>query len=212
MAQIYRWDRQGFQDAYWRYIYKIRGCGAATRSNCRCNDSYTTYSRTFFETNDLFTQRAKNIISKINLPQGSSVLVVGCALGFLMEELKKLKMIPYGFDNSTYINGAKGKEKVKFEIPNIDILSNNIRHDLSKSFGISEFDCVITEDVLPSHDSFDAIFENCELVLKTEHPKSRIVHVVQPEAPSNYYTSYTLSQWKELNSEHTWLNQNGEDI
>jgi 2-polyprenyl-3-methyl-5-hydroxy-6-metoxy-1,4-benzoquinol methylase len=211
MAQIYTWDRQGFQDAYWRYIYKVRGCGAATRSNCRCNDSYTTYTRTFFDTNDLFRQRAEHIINTLSLPQGSSVLVVGCALGYLMEELQKLKMIPYGFDNSTYINGAKGKEKVKFAIPNIDILSDTIQQDLNKAFNISAFDCVITEDVLPSHDSFDKIFSNCDSLLKNEHPKSRIVHIVQTDAPMQY-TSYTLDQWKQLNANHTWLNQNGEDI
>lgn len=211
MAQIYTWDRQGFQDAYWRYIYKIRGCGAATRSNCRCNDSYTTYSRTFFDTNDLFKQRAEHIIEKLDLPQGSSVLVVGCALGYLMEEFQKLKMVPYGFDNSTYINGAKGKEKVKFDIPNIDILGTSIVQDLNKAFKVSKFDCVITEDVLPSHDSFDTIFSNCELLLKSEHPKSRVVHIVQTNAPPPY-TSYNLDGWKQLNENHTWLNQNGEEI
>jgi 2-polyprenyl-3-methyl-5-hydroxy-6-metoxy-1,4-benzoquinol methylase len=211
MAQIYTWDRQGFQDSYWRYFYKIRGCGAATKSNCRCNDTYVTYSRQFFDTNDLFKERAEHIIEKLNLPQGSSILVVGCALGYLMEEFQKLKMISYGFDNSNYINGAKGKEKVKFDIPNIDILSNTIKQDLTKAFKISEFDCVITEDVLPSHDSFDKIFSNCELVLKTEHPKSRVVHIVQTESPAPY-TSYTLDEWKQLNINHTWLNQNGDEF
>jgi 2-polyprenyl-3-methyl-5-hydroxy-6-metoxy-1,4-benzoquinol methylase len=210
MAQIYTWDRQGYEAAYWRYYYRLRGCGAATKSNCRCHDSYITYSRNFFETNEMFKERAQSVITKLNLEPGSSVLVVGCGLGYIMEELQKLKMIPYGFDNSTYINGAKGKEKVKFDIPNIDILSNTIKQDMNKAFKVSEFDCIITEDVLPSHDTFDKIFSNCESLLKVGLPKNRVVHIVQTQA-SEPFTSLTLNEWSLLNPNHTWLNQNGDE-
>lgn len=211
MAQIYTWDRQGFEGAYWRYYYKIRGCGAATRSNCRCHDSYLTYSRKFFETNDLFRERAEKVINRLNLPQGSTVLVVGCGLGYIMEELQKLRMVPYGFDNSNYIKGVKNQEKVKFDIPDIDILSNTFKQDLNRSFKITEFDCVITEDVLPSHDSYTKIFQNCESVLKNGLSSNRIVHIVQTEA-SEPFASHTLNEWKNFNLNHTWLNQNGDDI
>lgn len=211
MAQIYTWDRQGFEGAYWRYYYKIRGCGASTKSNCKCNDTYITYSRNFFETNDMFRERAEKVIKAINLPQGSSVLVMGCGLGYIMEELQKLRMIPYGFDNSNYIKGVKNQEKVKFEIPDIDALSNNIKQELNRSFGVSEFDCVITEDLLPSHDSYDKIFSNCESVLKTGVSKKRIVHIVQTDSEAPF-ASHTLTEWKNFNQNHTWLNQNGDDI
>lgn len=211
MAQIYTWDRQGFEASYWRYYYKIRGCGASTKSNCRCSDSYVTYSRKFFDNNDLFKERAEKVIQKLGLPQGSKVLVVGCALGYLMEELQKLKMIPYGFDSSSYIRGTKNQEKVKFDIPDIDVLSNTFKNEINRAFGTTEFDCVITEDVLPSHNTFDKIFSNCESVLKVGLPKTRIVHIVQTEAISPF-TSKTHNEWKQINPSHTWLNQNGDDI
>ena len=159
----------------------------------------------------MFKERAEKVISATSLPAGSSVLVVGCALGYLMEELLKLKMVPYGFDNSTYIRGAKNQEKVKFDIADIDILDVNIKTKVNRAFRIDQFDCVITEDVLPSHDSFNTIFANCESLLKPNLPKSRIVHIVQTDAAAPF-TSYSLAGWKQLNANHTWLNQNGNDI
>lgn len=211
MAQIYTWDRQGFEQAYWRYFYKLRGCGASAPRSCRCHDSYVTYSRDFFETNSMFTERAIKIINALSLPEGSKVLVVGCALGYLMEELQKLKMQAYGFDNSNYIKGVKNKEKVKFDIPPIDILSNTFVSDVKQAFRTQLFDCVVTEDVLPSHNSFDKIFENCESVLDSSQPKNRIVHIVQTDALPPL-TQKTLQEWSQLNSQHTWLNQNGDNV
>ncbi len=208
MAQIFNWDRQGFESTYWRYFYKLRGCGAARPRNCKCHDEYETYSRKFFDTNQLFHDRAVKIIQKLNLPEGSTVLVAGCALGYLMEEFRMLKMIPYGFDNSTYIRGIKNSEKVIFDIPSIDLLSNNFKNEINRAFGISEFDCVITEDVLPSHNSYVEIFNNCELVLKPNLPKTRVVHIVQTNA-GDPFISKSLDEWKQLNTNHTWLNQNG---
>lgn len=211
MAQIYTWNRQGFESAYWRYVYRIRGCGAATPRNCHCHDTYVTYSRMFFDNNDMFKERAVNIAQKVSLEQGSKVLVVGCALGYLMEEFKKIGIFAYGFDNSDYIKAMKNQEKVKFPIPDIDVLDANFVNKVQASFGLSQFDCVITEDVLPSHDSFDTIFQNCESVLKPGLPKSRVVHIVQTEAVSPL-TSKTLQQWSALKPEHTWLNQNGNSL
>lgn len=210
MAQIYTWDRQGFENAYWRYVYRIKGCGAATPRNCRCHDTYCTYSRMFFDNNDMFKERVENIIQKVSLAQGSKILVVGCALGYMMEEFKKVGIVAYGCDNSSYIKAVKNPEKVKFPIPDIDVLDASFKTKIQNSFGLSEFDCVITEDVLPSHDSFTIIFNNCESVLKPGLPKSRIVHIVQTQAVSPF-TSKTLQEWTSLNTNHTWLDQNGND-
>lgn len=210
MAQIFTWDRQGFESTYWKYHYKLRGCGASRPRNCKCHDQYVTYSRNFFETNEMFRERAKKIIEKLNLSDGSTILVAGCALGYLMEEFKKLKMVPYGFDNSSYIRGVKNSEKVTFDIPSIDLLDNTFKADISRAFDIDQFDCVITEDVLPSHDSYTQIFNNCESVLKMNLNKNRIVHIVQTNAAAPF-VSKSLDKWKQLNANYTWLNENGGD-
>lgn len=208
MAQIFTWDRQGFESTYWRYYYKLRGCGASAPKSCRCHDSYVTYSRAFFETNDMFKERALKVIEALSLPEGSTILVAGCGLGYIMEEFIKLKMIPYGFDNSTYIQGAKNKEKVTVDIASIDLLSNSFLADLQKEFKVAQFDCVITEDVLPSHNLYTQIFSNCESALATGKPLSNIVHLVQANAVSPL-VSKTIQEWRALKPKHTWLNQNG---
>lgn len=208
MAQIYTWDKDGFEAAYWKYFYKIRGCGASHAKTCKCPDTYISYSRNFFETNDMFKERAVSIVNRLALPSGSKVLVVGCALGYIMEELEKLGMDCYGIDNSAYIRSIKHKEKVKFDINDVSIISNNFITEMSREVGVTQFDCVITEDVLPSHDSWTKIFSNCESVLKTGLNKNRIVHIVEVNAAGGF-TSKTLEQWKALKSDHTWLDQNG---
>lgn len=208
MAQIYTWDKNGFENAYWKYFYKIRGCGASRAHNCKCNDTYITYSRNFFETNEMFKERAVKIVNLLSLPAGSKVLVVGAALGYLMEELKKLGMEPYGIDNSQYIKSIKNKEKVKFDIDDISIISNNFMTEMAREVGVTQFDCIITEDVMPSHDSWTKIFENCEAVLKPGLSKSRIVHIVEVNAGEGF-TSKSRAEWKALKLDHTWLNQNG---
>lgn len=209
MAQIYTWDKAGFEGAYYRYFYKLRGCGASAARSCRCNDTYITYSRNFFETNSMFEERARKIVDRLQLAKSSRVLVAGCALGYLMEEFARLSMTAYGFDNSMYIRSIKNKEKVKFDVAHVDILSNNFKTEIKTALGQDQFDCVVTEDLLPSHDSFTKIFENCASVLAPGLPQSRIVHIVQinTDVP---FTSKTLTDWTALRPEHTWLNQNGD--
>ena len=208
MAQIYTWNKDGFENAYWKYYYKVRGCGASHARTCRCNDTYITYSRNFFETNDMFKERAVKVVNHLSLPAGSTILVVGCALGYLMEELQKLGMVCYGIDNSTYIKSIKHKEKVQFDIHDVNIYANNFLTEMNREVKATQFDCIITEDVLPSHDSWATIFNNCELVLKPGLNKDRIVHIVQVNATGGLI-SKTLGQWKDLRNTYTWMDQNG---
>ncbi len=208
MAQFYTWDRNGFEDAYWKYFYRIRGCGASHARTCKCTDTYISYSRNFFDTNEMFRERATKVVNAISLPAGSSVLVVGCALGYLMDELKKLGMNCYGIDNSQYIKSIKNKEKVNFDIADISIISTRLLTEFQREVGVTQFDCIITEDVLPSHNSWDNIFTNCETLIKPDKPKTNIVHIVETNAAGTFI-SKTLNQWKQLKPTHTWLNQNG---
>lgn len=208
MAQIYTWNKEGFENTYWKYFYKVRGCGASHARTCKCNDTYITYSRNFFETNEMFKERAVKVVNTLSLPVGSTILVVGCALGYLMEELKKLGMECYGIDNSTYIKSIKNKEKVKFDIADVSISGATFAHEMNREVGVTQFDCVITEDVLPSHDSWDLIFSNCESVLKSSLNKNRIVHIVEVNAGAGL-TSKPFTEWKKLKTTHTWMDQNG---
>lgn len=207
MAQIYNWNVQGFRNSYEKYFYKEKECGAKYLRNCSCTGRMETYSRNFFIGSiKLFDIRAKNIVQHFNLAVGSRVLVAGCAFGFLMESLQKLGMVCYGFDNSTYIqqlaNNVKNPMKVKFPIHNIDIADTNFLQKIQQATGHTTFDCVITEDVLPSFDEFTQIITNCNVV------SQKVFHIVDLNCGEDF-TNKTAAEWIAVNPSHTWANHEG---
>lgn len=210
--QLYSWDAAGFEQAYIRSIYKPKGCGVNLIHSCRCAEKDISYSRDFFETNAMFETRANNVVNAINLPVGSSVLVVGCALGFLMVELGALGMNPVGIDNSQYIQSMKNRpnEKVGYAIHDISVAAANFVQQLQREAKATEFDCIITEDVLTSYSEYSAILDNCEKALKPGKPKTNIVHIVATDVGAPF-AAKTLQQWKAVNPQHTWLNGLGEN-
>lgn len=208
--QIYTWDKSGYTNAYSRYYYKLRGCGARHRRSCICSDSSITYCRTFFEDNLFFKDRAQNIVTKFNIVPGKKVFVVGCAFGFLMEELGKLGVKVWGCDDSQYIQSNKNKpsEKIDYDIYNISVLDNNFASQVKRSTNIDSFDFVITEDVLTSHDEYTNILNNCESLLTPGLPSNNVIHLVDlgTVAP---FVSKTYEQWKSINPNHSWLDAFG---
>jgi 2-polyprenyl-3-methyl-5-hydroxy-6-metoxy-1,4-benzoquinol methylase len=206
--QIYTWDKSGYESAYWKQYYKQLGCGASRAKNCNCAERDISYSREFFENEGVFALRAKNIVEKLNLQQSTDIFVVGCGLGLLMEELKKLGMNCWGCDNSHYIQTIKNKEKAQFPINNIDATASDFTSKVSKAVGSLWFDVVITEDMLSSHTDFTQILNNCEGILNPDMPKSNIVHIIDINVKEPF-TVKTMEQWKELNPNHTWVDVNG---
>lgn len=203
--QTYNWDKEGFEKAYWKQYYKQRGCGAARAHNCQCSEVDITYSRLFFENDNLFNERAKNIVEKLSIQESTDVFVVGCALGLLMEALKDLGMNVWGCDDSRYIHTIKNKEKVKFPVHNISALDTDFTNKVRNATGAMWFDVVITEDVLTSHNAYKPILDNSETILNPAVEKTNIVHIVDVNAAPPF-TSKSLAQWKSLRSTHTWLN------
>jgi len=213
MAQIYRWDLQGFRDSYLKYYYLQKECGASHIKLCKCTGRMETYSRKFFTSMELFRLRATNIAVGTQMPVGSSILVAGAALGFLMEEFEKLGMKVHGFDNSNYIQQQirlpKNPNDVKFPIHDIDLLSNTFVNQIRTATGVQHFDYIITEDVLTSHDSFDEIMNKCETLLKPTKPKTNIIHLVDL-TPGLTFTKKTVAEWITVEPTHTWTDTSGE--
>lgn len=207
--QIYTWDREGFRAAYKRSYYKVLSCGADHIVSCGCKERDITYSRRFFEDDQVFKIRAENIINHFNLTSGSSVFVVGCALGLLMEQLKDRGMNVWGCDNSEYIHAIKLRQNVKFPIHNISIIDDNFVDEIRNATGVMWFDLIITEDVLTSHDSYDTIFHNCNNILNPTVSKTQIVHLVDHNTGEPFIKK-SLQEWRNINSDHTWFNAIGE--
>lgn len=208
--QIYTWDTKGFESAYSKNYYKLRGCGAIHRKSCSCDDSTITYSRPFFLQDDIFKIRAESIINQLNLQPGSDIMVIGCAFGYLMEEFHARGMNVWGCDNSKYIqtNKSTKREDVKFPIHNISVLDSDFYKQVQKWTGAAWFDVVITEDVLTSHDEYSSIFSNCESILNPEVDKRNIVHLVDLNTREPFIAR-SYSEWKALKPEHTWVDSFG---
>lgn len=206
--QIYTWDKSGYESAYWKQYYKQRACGATRARNCQCSERDISYSREFFEDEGVFALRAKNIVEKLNLQESTDIFVVGCGLGLLMEELKKLGMNCWGCDNSQYIQSTKNKEKAQFPIHNIDVSAADFTTKVSRATGSLWFDVVITEDVMSSHTEFTQLLDNCESILNPDMPKTNIVHITDINVKEPF-TVKTMEQWKQLNPNHTWVDVNG---
>lgn len=213
MAQIYTWDLQGWRDSYSKYVYIQKECGAKNIKICKCTGRIETYSRNYFRSMEIFRLRATNIVNHLQLPQGSKILVVGTAFGFLMEQLQKLGMVPYGLDNSNYIqqqvNMPKNPQRIQFPIHDIDVTSNTFVQQVQSKIGISKFDCIITEDVLTSHDTFTTILNNCEAVLDVTKTKKHIVHLVDLTAGPMFMIKST-HDWIAVQPQHTWTDIAGE--
>lgn len=207
--QIFTWDKAGYESTYWKQYYKQRGCGEAQRHNCKCSEVDISYSKKFFEADGLFDLRADNIIAALELPAGSDVFVVGCALGLLMEALSERGMNVWGCDDSHYIQTIKNREKAQFPVHNISIIDTNFLTKIRNATGAMWFDVIVTEDVLPSHDAYTDIIANCEAILNPANAKSNIVHIVDTMAATGFVRK-SLAEWTAVEPTHTWLDINGE--
>jgi SAM-dependent methyltransferase len=228
--KLFTWDLAGFEKAYVKYYYMphlndcedgvdgdghfhdtLHECG---RASCICafEDELITYSRLFFKEDKIFADRAEGIISKLNMKAGSSVFVLGCGFGYLLNELADRRMNVWGCDNSTYIHFNTDTE-ADYPIHNIDVLSSTFADDVLNATGIAKFDYVVSEDLLTSYDnntepSMSTILSNMETILKVGKPLENIINIVTVNCPSPFVTK-TLDEWKQVNPNYTWLGDHG---
>ena len=227
--KLFTWDLDGFELAYKRYYYMphlsncvdgvdddghfhdtLHECG---RASCICafEDEMITYSRLFFENSSQFEIRANKLIENLNIPNGSSIFVVGCAFGYLMEKLSDKRMNVSGCDNSPYIHFNTDTEST-FPIHNIDVLDSNFTNLVRESTGVMYFDYVISEDILTSYDnegdSYNTIFLNLQSILKPSKPLTNIIHFVDTNCGVPFVNK-NLQEWKQINTNHTWFDSDG---
>lgn len=227
--KLFTWDLAGFKYAYSKYYYMphlndcedgidgdghfhdtLHECG---RASCVCafEDEMITYSRLFFENSLIFENRATKIIQSLNIPIGSTVLVVGCAFGHLMEKLSEKRMNVFGCDDSPYIHFNTDTEAL-FPIHNIDVLDPNFSSIVNQLTGVDSFDYIISEDMITSYDniggSYDIIFSNLQSILKPNKPLSNIIHIVDTNCGSPFVKK-TIEEWKDININHSWFDSDG---
>lgn len=161
-----------------------------------------------------WNNRAISLVTQYNL-QGSRVLVVGSAFGYLVEALKDAGVANvWGIDNSPYIHSVLTQHKRG----DVTVINGDIRtirwQDIRGVTGDRYFDCIITEDVVTCYPDAEltAILDRCEFFLYTARPRSLIVHLFTPDvnlteiggAPAR-----TLEQWAAVRPAHSWCSVSG---
>jgi len=179
--------------------------GECGRASCVCafEDEHITYSRLFFEGDSIFKTRADNVVNILNIPNGSKILVVGCAFGYLMEELANKRMNVWGCDTSDYIHLNTDTEAT-YPIHNVDVTSANFLNEIREQTGIQYFDYIITEDVLTSYDEYTTIFSNIESILNPNKSLKNIIHIVDTKCGLPFIGK-SLNEWNLINDSYTWL-------
>lgn len=148
-----------------------------------------------------------------------SILVVGCGLGLLLEELVDLGYEDvWGIDKGPYLPSlwkSEARADVRFKLTRADV------RDLS-----SGYDTVITESVIESYapgQEQGEIYDACERL------GGRIIHLVYPNIDMTHWPSYaneswageplpsgatgcpprTMDEWRESRPSHTFLSLEG---
>lgn len=218
------WDELGFKKCYYRYRYEPQypsgwvNCPKNEMLMCKCtnpptrpepsrsqiDDRYNmTYSRLFFEGMNTFAVRAENLVNTLGLEVGDTVLVGGCGFGYLVEELNKLEINAWGFDNSRYIHQKKRTEST-IGVYDLDLGAPNFVSMTRNKTKINQFDYIITEDVMTSYADGELapLFNNCDAIA------TKVVHTVCLQAFPEFNVK-TLDQWRAIKPSHTWLNEEG---
>lgn len=223
--KLYNWDLAGFENAYSKYYYMphlsdcedgvdgdghfhdtMHECG---RASCVCafEDEHITYSRLFFEGDKIFSIRAENIINGINISVGSKILVIGCAFGYLLEELANKRMNVWGCDNSPYIHFNTDTEST-YPIYNLDVTSNTFINDVREQMGMQYFDYIITEDLLTSYDEYTDIFSNIQGLLNPNKSLKNIINLVETNCGLPF-VGKSIEDWRLVNDNYSWVDSNG---
>lgn len=179
-----------------------------------------TYSRAFYDRDIdyLFTNRASGMTS-LGVLTNHSVLVVGSAFGFLLEELLALGVVDaYGIEPGSWCwdaaNDGEWPVGVKARTANDWIGSGTEQASLTGLAGVTgqaKFNWIIDEDAAPAHSDAElpAFLAGLEARLQG-NVKGRIVHVVTPLDPASgpgdsSQNWKTLADWETWAPDHTWV-------
>ena len=174
------------------------------------------YDRAFYQRNWMMYRERALALQGIGLAARDTVLVVGCGLGFLMEHLIddvgcSLANV-WGVDTSLWIHTERlteGRNDTRLQIVNADIESAVIRTTLGTLCGISRFNWVVTEDMLPSYTDSQAVqslLDGCDLIKSGNGQVAHIVSTLLPGASQDSSLWWrTIEEWQSERPAHHWI-------
>lgn len=153
------------------------------------------------------------------LIQNSSIVVVGCGFGWLMEALIDAGVgTVVGVDMSPYIHANKATQsRNDVTIVNGIVGVDNVSSLLQSAGFPRQYRAVIDEDAASSHSDAElpAFFAGCESLLQGGQT-AKIVHLVTEKRGEGIGDSAInwkyLSEWKALAPSHTWVSLSSGEV
>jgi 2-polyprenyl-3-methyl-5-hydroxy-6-metoxy-1,4-benzoquinol methylase len=149
----------------------------------RHNAGYTTYERWFRNDSNNFLDIAKDLVNQFSL-ENKKVLDVGCAKGFLVEDLRSLGVDAFGIDISSYAI-SKANLGVSSYLELVDV-----RNKL-QDYKDKEFELLISMNFLCCFSDEDLYFLSSQF----NRISNSQFHVVNENENTNFYNSKKLVQW-----------------
>lgn len=126
-------------------------------------------------------------ITATHAVQGKKLLDIGCAKGFMVEDLRELGVDAYGLDVSTYAIGEASETVAPY------LTVGDVRTALA-GYGRNEFDFVLSMRVLEC-------FSEAELpniIKEMNRISRRQVHIIDEQGNSDYYLIRPIVWWESL--------------
>lgn len=181
------------------------------------HQGYVSYSGETFAGSGVFDTR-KDWLTGYGLDNNASILVVGCAYGFLMEQLIDAGITDvWGIDPSPHIwepaQAGEWRADVKPRVVNDWVGSGTEKASLNAAGvgGAARFTFIVDDDAASSHSDAElpVFIDGCEARLQG-NARSRIVHIVTPARYPGYVGDSalnwkTIDEWKAVAPTHTWV-------
>lgn len=123
----------------------------------------------------------------LNALAGKKVLELGCAHGFMVEELRSLGVDAYGIDVSQYAYDSASPE-LRSYLKLADIrtgLVNYKNKEFDLVFGMAILSCLTDEEAI-------VVANECLRISK------KVVFLVLEKGPAEYYNMKTVNEWASL--------------
>lgn len=117
---------------------------------------------------------------------GKKILEIGCAKGFVVEDLRELGVDAYGIDVSSYVIGEASKIVAPY-------LSSGDARTVLSQYSDDEFDTVFSLRFLECIAEVDLP----DLISEMNRISRFQFHDIDEHANPNYYLNHPLSWWKE---------------
>ena len=138
-----------------------------------------------------YTNKLKNIYDF----QNKKVLEIGCAKGFIVEDLVDMGVDAYGLDISSYAISTAINSAI---LRRPDLITRFIVGDariILSNYSTKQFDVIFTCRFLECIDDMDLI----QLINEMNRISKKQIHIIDEQPNSDFYNVKTLKTWKNLN-------------